>query len=74
MDVVVDYAGERFVIELKIWRGESYNEQGEQQLSEYLDYYGLKTGYLVSFCFNKNKHPGVHELKLGERTIIEAVV
>ena len=62
MDVVVDYAGERFVVELKIWRGESYNEQGEQQLSDYLDYYGLTQGYLVSFCFDKNKRPGLREV------------
>ena len=74
MDVVVDYAGERFVVELKIWRGESYNEQGEQQLSEYLDYYSLNCGYLVSFCFNKDKQPGVREISVGNRTIVEAVV
>ena len=74
MDVVVDYAGERFVVELKIWRGESYNEQGEQQLSDYLDYYGLTQGYLVSFCFNKNKRPGLREVAVGGRTIVEAVV
>lgn len=63
MDVVVDYAGERFVVELKIWHGESYNDQGEKQLSEYLDYYGLDCGYLVSFCFNKNKQQGIKEVK-----------
>lgn len=74
MDVVVDYAGERFVVELKIWRGESYNEQGEQQLSDYLDYYGLTQGYLVSFCFNKDKRPGLREVAVGGRTIVEAVV
>ncbi|MBQ6565861.1 MAG: AAA-like domain-containing protein [Treponema sp.] len=74
MDVVVDYAGERFVVELKIWRGESYNERGERQLADYLDYYGLDRGYLVSFCFNKNKQPGVREVSVGNRTIVEAVV
>lgn len=74
MDIVVDYAGERFVIELKIWRGDSYNEQGEEQLSEYLDYFGLDRGYLVSFCFNKDKKVGVKEISLGNRTIVEAVV
>ena len=74
MDIVVDYAGERFVVELKIWRGESYNERGEQQLSDYLDYYGLSRGYLVSFCFNKGKQPGVREVTVGGRTIVEALV
>ena len=73
-DVVVDYLGNQYVIELKIWRGEAYNERGEQQLAEYLDYYHLKTGYMLSFCFNKNKQPGIHEVKVDDRTIIEAIV
>ncbi|MEE5994558.1 MAG: ATP-binding protein, partial [Oscillospiraceae bacterium] len=38
MDVVVNYAGEEFIIELKIWHGEKYNADGEQQVSDYLDY------------------------------------
>ena len=73
-DVIVDYLGQQYVIELKIWRGEAYNERGEQQLAEYLDYYHLDTGYMLSFCFNKNKQPGIHEVKVAGRTIIEAVV
>ena len=73
-DVVVDYLGKQYVIELKIWRGEAYNERGEQQLAEYLDYFHLKTGYMLSFCFNKQKQPGIHEVKVGDRTIIEAIV
>ena len=73
-DVIVDYLGQQYVVELKIWRGESYNERGEQQLAEYLDYYHLETGYLVSFCFNKNKQSGLREVKVGERTIYEAIV
>ena len=31
-------------------------------------------GYLVSFCFNKNKRPGLREVAVGGRTIVEAVV
>ena len=73
-DVVIDYRGQQYVIELKIWRGEAYNERGEEQLAEYLDYFHLDTGYMLSFCFNKNKQPGIHEVKVGNRTIIEAIV
>ena len=73
-DVVVDYHGRQYVIELKIWRGEAYNERGERQLAEYLDYYHLQTGYMVSFCFGRSKQPGVHEVKVGDRTLIEAIV
>lgn len=73
-DVIVDYLGEQFVIGLKIWRGDEYNERGERQLAEYLDYYRLDKGYLISFNFNQKKEVGVKELKIGDKTIVEAVV
>lgn len=73
-DVVVDYLGEQFIVELKIWHGDEYNERGEKQLAEYLDYYHKEKGYLLSFNFNKKKEVGVKELKIGDKTIIEAVV
>lgn len=73
-DVVIDYRGHQYVIEMKIWRGNAYNERGEKQLAEYLDYYHLTTGYLVSFSFNKSKQPGVHEIMLGDKKIVEALV
>ncbi|MCD7882924.1 MAG: hypothetical protein LUI87_04330 [Lachnospiraceae bacterium] len=73
-DLVIDYKGCQYVIELKLWRGNAYNERGEQQLAEYLDYYHLKKGYMLSFCFNKNKKIGVKEVTVGDRLLVEAVV
>jgi len=73
-DVVVDYRGEQFVVELKIWRGNEYNERGEAQLAEYLEYFHLDKGYMLSFCFNRKKEIGVKELQVGAKTIVEAVV
>jgi len=73
-DLVIDYLGEQFIVELKIWHGAEYNERGEEQLSEYLDYYNKKKGYLLSFNFNKNKQCGIKEIKIGDKTIVEAVV
>ena len=73
-DIVVDYLGHQYVIELKIWRGNSYNERGEKQLAEYLDYFHLETGYLVSFCFNRTKEPSVQTVNIGGRTLHEAIV
>jgi hypothetical protein len=55
MDLVVSFAGEEFVIELKIWRGEKYEIEGKVQLAEYLKTRGLDEGYLVTFSFLKNK-------------------
>ncbi len=73
-DVVVDYLGEQFVVELKIWRGNEYNERGEEQLMDYLDYFRQEKGYMVSFNFNKKKEPGVKVIQVRGKTIVEAVV
>ncbi len=73
-DVIVDYLGQQFVIELKIWRGNEYHTRGEAQLLAYLDYYHLKKGYMLSFNFNKKKQIGVKELHLGNKVLVEAVV
>ena len=73
-DVIVDYAGEQFIVELKIWYGDEYNRRGEQQLAAYLDYFRQNKGYLLSYNFNKKKETGVKVLTLGDKTIVEAVV
>ena len=74
MDLVVEYRGEQSIIEIKIWRGNAYNERGEEQLVRYLDYFHLKKGYMLSFNFNKKKEIGVKEIILGDKLLIEAVV
>ena len=74
MDLVIDYRGEQSIIEMKVWRGNAYNERGEDQLCSYLDYFHLKKGYMLSFNFNKKKTVGVREIVLGDRVLIEAVV
>lgn len=73
-DIVVDYAGQQYIIELKIWHGDEYNAKGEQQLSDYLDSYHLDKGYLVTFSFLKDKHIGVKTVRYGDKTIVEATV
>lgn len=73
-DVIIDYKGEQFIVELKIWHGEVYNQSGEEQISDYLDTYGLKKGYMLTFNFNKNKVCGVQAVNYKDKMIIEAVV
>lgn len=73
-DVIIDYLGQQFIVELKIWHGNEYHERGEEQLREYLDYYHLEKGYLLSFNFNKKKKPGMKEVRIDGKTIVEAVV
>ena len=73
-DVVIDYRGEQFVVELKVWRGNAYHTRGEAQLLEYLDYYHLQKGYMLSFNFNKKKQTGVKEIAIKDKVLVEAVV
>jgi hypothetical protein len=73
-DVVVDYLGKRFVIELKIWRGTQYNIEGEKQLTDYLNDFHLDRGYLLTFSFNKAKTPGITTTTVDGKPIVEAVV
>ena len=73
-DLIVDYLGEQFIVELKIWHGSEYNTRGEKQLTEYLEYFHKDKGYLLSFNFNQKKEIGVKEIQVGGKTIVEAVV
>lgn len=73
-DVIIDYGGEQIVVELKVWRGNAYHMRGEKQLLDYLEYYHLDRGYMLSFNFNKHKEIGVKEHFLDGKTLIEAVV
>ena len=73
-DIIVDYRGEQFVIETKIWHGNAYHSRGEKQLADYLEDYGLQKGYMLSFNFNRNKKIGVQEMEVNGKKIVEAVV
>ena len=73
-DVIVDYLGEQYILELKIWNGSGYHESGEQQLCEYLDRFDLKTGYMLTFNFNQKKEQGIREVKIGDKTLYEATL
>ena len=73
-DIIVDYKGKQFIIELKIWRGNEYHMRGEAQLFEYLEYYKQDRGYLLSFNFNKNKKSGIQDLEYHGKRILEVIV
>lgn len=73
-DVIVDYLAQQYIVELKIWRGPRYNKDGENQIMEYLDHFGLTTGYMLSFNFNRNKTCGVQRVSVGDKVLFEATV
>ena len=73
-DIIVDYKGKQFIIELKIWRGNEYAKRAREQIFGYLDYYKKDEGYLLSFNFNQNKETGIKEIEYKGKRIIETVV
>ena len=74
MDLVIDYLGERHIIELKIWNGSVYHKKGEKQLAEYLRYNHVKKGYMLTYVFKKKKETGLKEVFVDEILIEEALV
>ena len=73
-DIIIDYRGEQFIVELKIWRGQQYHDDGEAQIAEYLDFYHLSKGYMLTFNFTQSKTIGVVERQYGDKTLVEATV
>jgi len=76
MDLVITYGKEEFIVELKIWHGEKYEQDGKEQLAAYLSSRGQEKGYLVTFDFSKNKH-GYQEpswIETGGVKIFEAII
>jgi hypothetical protein len=55
MDLVVDFGADQFIIELKLWYGETAHEKAYNQLAGYLKTKGATAGYLLTFDFRKEK-------------------
>jgi len=51
LDVVITYLNQKYVIELKRWKGEEAHQAGLEQLSDYLDRQNIKQGYLLIYDF-----------------------
>ena len=75
MDLVVTYDKQEFVVELKIWHGDKYEENGRDQLSSYLAIRGLDTGYLITFDFSKHKQDAEPQWRVWNgKQIFEVIV
>jgi hypothetical protein len=43
-------------------------------INEYLDYWNLDTGYMLSFNFNQKKEQGVKRVQIGDKVLYEGTV
>ncbi len=69
MDIVISWQNKRYVLELKIWHGPKYHQEGLRQLSDYLDIYSLNQGYLLIYDFNKNKEYRQEQITFEDKQI-----
>ncbi|MGE5342920.1 MAG: AAA family ATPase [Candidatus Omnitrophota bacterium] len=53
LDVVITFDNQRYIIELKIWRGEAYHQSGIRQLCDYLNRQNESSGYLLIYDLRK---------------------
>ncbi|BDU51431.1 AAA family ATPase [Haliovirga abyssi] len=74
MDIVVTYNMKKFVIELKIWRGGQYEQEGREQLCKYLEAQNLDKGYMVFYNFNKGKEYVKDSIMVEGKEIFEIIV
>jgi hypothetical protein len=61
LDMVITFDNKKYIIELKIWRGKAYHQEGIKQLCSYLDVQNETTGYLL--IYDLRKESGLIEKK-----------
>jgi len=62
LDVVITVNNTKYIVELKIWRGDSYHREGIRQLCDYLDRQNQSAGYLIIYDLRRESgRVGYHE-------------
>ena len=63
IDLVIDYLTQQFILELKLWYGNSHHQEAYEQLSKYLKAKNIDCGYLLTFDFRKKGDDNFSENK-----------
>jgi hypothetical protein len=66
MDLVIDYQKQQFILEVKIWHGNSKHKDAYAQLANYLKSKNHSCGYLLTFDFRKHGDDSFAENKWEE--------
>ena len=59
MDLRINHNGRKYIVETKVWRGDSRYQAGKQQLAAYLKLEGAAEGYYVVFDHRDTPEPRV---------------
>jgi hypothetical protein len=76
MDLIVDFGKDQFIIELKLWHGNSKHEEAHDQLLGYMDSKNARDGYLLTFDFRKDKNKPKYAkwVYFGEKRIYDVLL
>ena len=70
MDLIILHAGEKYIVETKIWGGESLYQAGKAQLAAYLRSEGAHEGYYIVFDHRRNPQARVEEESIDNNMIV----
>ena len=74
MDIIVTHNQQKYIIETKIWRGESRYQAGKRQLAAYLRAEGVTGGDYVVFDHREKPEPRVETETIDDLTIRSYVI
>ena len=69
MDIIIIHNQKKYIVETKIWRGDSRYQAGKKQLASYLKSEGTIEGYYIVFDHREKPEPRVETETIEELTI-----
>ena len=74
MDIIITHNQRKYIVETKIWRGDSRYQAGKKQLAVYLRTEGVTEGYYIVFDHRQDPEPQVETETIEDLTIRSYVI
>ncbi len=74
MDILIMHNQRKYIIETKIWRGDSRYQRGKKQLAAYLKLEGTTEGYYIVFDHRQDPEPRVETETIEDVTVRSYVI
>ena len=74
MDIIITHNQQKYIVETKIWRGDSRYQAGKKQLTAYLRTERVTEGYYIVFDHRENPEPRVETETIEGLTIRSYVI
>ena len=74
MDIIIVHNQQKYIVETKIWRGDSRYQAGKKQLAAYLSSEGIIEGYYIVFDHRQNPEPRVETETIDGLTVRSYII